>query len=463
MGLQPFVIDPFLLQVLLGALLQACLSTFVTLIMGGLGCLGLIYILGRIPYSWHSTLLFLVLSPSFIPPLVLVTLSIKVFGSLLTGLTGVVFFHTLMNLGLASVIFYKLLSHKAYPWIRFAIVSGVSRKRFIIKALIPSLAQDLAWVIFYFFILYFFSFSIPFLVGGARYGGLEVFIYEQVVFFGNWVSAAHYGLLLFALLFVMSHFLYRKQEENDLATIEEKGALSFLSSPVSVAVTLAPLLFILLGLVLSVPQGLVATVDFEFYQALRGTLVLSLAVGLSVFCLLSLLTYSFQGFFLSRLLLSLVHPGWVIVGFAFLLMPGKGPLSDLLKMTLGLTILYVPFLYRLSFHQALQDLSGQKRVCEILPVSWNKTFMSILWPQLLPTICLLSGLAALWASGDFAITGLLLQSPQVSTLGYEMKSLLSNYHSEQAVNLMWPMLLSGGIVFVIFQGLGNVSRKKILS
>jgi NADH:ubiquinone oxidoreductase subunit H len=79
---------------------------------------------------------------------------------------------------------------------------------------------------------------------------------------------------------------------------------------------------------------------------------------------------------------------------------------------------------------------------------------------MLPSICLLSGLAGLWACGDFAITGFFVESGGVQTLAFQMKEVLSQYRSDQAVDFLWPLLLCGAVVFIVFQGLSYVSGQK---
>ena len=75
-------------------------------------------------------------------------------------------------------------------------------------------------------------------------------------------------------------------------------------------------------------------------------------------------------------------------------------------------------------------------------------------------ICFLSGLGALWACGDFALSGMLLGDDM--TLALQMKSLFTNYRLEQALVLLIPLVILSVIIFLIFQGLSYVCRRSFL-
>ena len=111
-----------------------------------------------------------------------------------------------------SLLVFRQLIDVSGDWVRFARVAGVPFWKFFLKGLIPELKPQWTWWGFYFFILYFFSFSIPFLVGGVEYGGLEVFIYEKVMFLGKWAEAIQYSFVLF-LIFILISFCLKKNDD----------------------------------------------------------------------------------------------------------------------------------------------------------------------------------------------------------------------------------------------------------
>lgn len=454
--------DPFFLQVCQGALIQSTLSTFLTLFFGVAGCLGLFALEQRVPPKLFQVLQLSLLVPGFVPPIIVVALVTKVLGYLPAKLPGVVFFHVIMNMGLVTLLFYRLNLRKAGVWVRQARLYNVSLVKFLFKALLPEFRFQFRWWIFYFFILYFFSFSVPFLVGGTYFGGIEVFIYEKVLFMGRWSEALQYSLLLFCALFLISRVVKEPQTRGTIR-LESSLDKSYMSVPYLAVFTLFPIGLLLSGLIFSFFTDFLGGGVWNHWNEIRGTLIVGLSVGLLVFFFLSLLTYSYEVGRLEQWLLALVHPGWVFVGFSFLLVGGVGAGVDFLKIAISLAIVYLPFLYRLQFNQRLQSLSQQVRVARTFDVPWRKVFWQVLWPQCLSMIALMSGVAALWACGDFAITGLLSQNEGVTTLAYEMKILISNYRLEQAIFLLWPLLVTSTVVFFAFQGIVYVSGKKTYS
>ncbi len=188
---------------------------------------------------------------------------------------------------------------------------------------------------------------------------------------------------------------------------------------------------------------------------------MGLVTGLLIFILLSLIGFSFLNKKFSRFFLTFINPGWVVVGFSFLLMGENIFFREFTKSSMALSLLYLPFLFRLSFQQKLEDLNKQVKVSGLFPVSWFKIYREVIFPQSLPLICFLSGLGALWACGDFALTGLIMNNQSVSTLALDIQNLVGNYRLEQALVLLVPLMIVSFFVFFVFQGLSRVSTRKL--
>ncbi len=454
--------DPFLGTVVWGAFLQGFASALISLLLGVLGAFGLLS-LGQKRSRRQLALFYgMLILPGFVPPIIVVALVSKMFGFLPLGLFGVVFFHVLMNLGLVSVVFHRILLKKTNLWVRDALVANVKKIK-IISGLMSALRFDLAWLFFYFFVLYFFSFSIPFLVGGSQFGGVEVFIYEKVMFFGQWGEAIYYSMIFFLSMLGLSSLLVGRDNIDFKPLRSNTFFIEAVAIPWGWVVPVLPFFLIIGGLVLSTSQIPMPSVFSALSLSIRGSLIVALLTGLGTFTLLTLVAFSFCSDRWSRFLLAMVHPGWVVVGFAFLLLGGVGQVSDFLKIGSALTILYFPFLFRLAFYENLQHLRQQVLVARSFPVSWLKIFSQVLWPQCLSVMALLSGIAAVWACGDFAMTGLLSQSTEVSTLASDMKGLLANYRIEQSLLYLWPLVVVSALVFFLFQGLAYVGSKKTSS
>ncbi len=456
--------DPLLHRVLTGAFIQAVLSTFLTLFFGTLGAFGLLACEPARKFSGSFRfVIFLALIPCLLPPLFVVLLSSKAVGFFPTGLGGVVFFHCLMNVGLSSLLLFKIMETKILRFYPLSLVNGVSSLKFIIRGLLPELRSDFLTLGFYFMLLYFFSFSVPLLVGGSRFGGVEVFIYEKIILLGQWNQALQYSLLLFLFLHILSFFIPDFHPSEISKTHGNRKLLSRLGHPLLLHIGLLPTWLVFLGFGRILLGGGWRTTLSLWPESIRGTLIMGFTTGIFIFVLLSMVGFSFLNKKFSKLFLTFINPGWVVVGFSFLLMGGEGVAAKFIKSSMALSVLYLPFLFRLSFQQTLQDLGDQVNISGLFPVSWCKIHKEVIFPQILSLVCFLSGLAALWACGDFALTGLVMNSDSVSTLALDIQALVNNYRLEQALVLLLPLMIVSFFVFFVFQGLFYVSNRKFLS
>lgn len=460
---QPLVVDDAFWVTVGGAFLQSLISTLGSLIAGFVGALGLLRLKESLRPSLFKVLKITLIIPSVAPPLIIILIGSHVLGYLPLGLWGIIFFHCLMNIGLVSVLLFYSIYRKSGYWLKASLICGVSNFQFVVRGLLPGLVPEFKNIFFYLMVLYFFSFSIPLMVGGAVYGGIEVFIFEKVVLLGEWAEAIQYSVGLFLLLLLVS-FVLKESPKTYVQNWEpELSPFKFFGSSSCVIVGAVPSLLLFVGFVQILVSKLSHFNLSDIGTPLLGTLIVSLLTGFFVFVILSLLAFCFLNQNWSRFIVAMVNPGWVIVGFSFLLMPGDSDGAVLAKIAMALNLLFLPFLFRLSFNQQLKALEAQVRLAELMPVSWQKIFFSIIWPQCLPGICLLSGLASLWAAGDFALSSIVVGSSQLSTLALDMKLLILSYRLEQAMTLLLPLLVVSLVVFFIFQGLAYVSRRKILS
>ena len=454
--------DNEFLQVCKRAGLQALVSASLCLVFGFLGGLGLLnFSEGR----RTQILRVFCLLPIFLPPLVLVLSVSSVLGSLPTGFLGVVFFHVFSGLGLAAILIESLLRQRSIQWLESALISGISPIRIFLWGILPALRKQIFIIFFYFFILSFFSFSIPLLVGGAQFGGVEVFLYEKILFFGDWTGALQYSLVLFFLLLGLS-FCFSSPKESPLQPQEGFGQEGILLNTRFFQIAcFAPSILLVIGIVIQMVNGGVSQI-FDLQQSLSFLTGLSIGIGagLVVFVLLMFMAFSFPSPRVNRLFCSLVSPGWVIVAFSFLLLPGESELVLFLKVVLALCLIFFPFLYRLWFFESLESLRNQVLVARTFPVSWLQIVTQIIWPQCLFVICFLSGLAGLWAAGDFGVTGILLGPFQGSTLALEIQGRLDSYRLSGALSLLPTLLFQCLVVFFIFQGIyyvcGQSPQKK---
>ena len=447
--------DPYAWNSFVGAFFQATLSSFVTMSLSFLGALGYLSTLRQRPAWVRNLFTFFILGPSFTPPLIAVLLIYNFFGPLTPGLGSLIFFHTLTNVGLAGLILAHLISEKAQLWAPLCRVEGVGAFYFIFRGLLPGLASDLRVVFFYLFILYFLSFSFPLLVGGGDFSGLEVFIYEKIFLFGQWTQALQYSFLLIGFLFFL-FFSIRSESFWEKKSVYNSNSDHY-GSPWLLGFLLWPCCFLCLGFLQFTHFQIE---DFFTYKPdIQRTVWMGLSTGWSLLTLFSALAYCYPTAQTLRGLFFFITPSGVVLGFSLFLM---GDLvnwmspwgQSLLKVTWALTLIYGPYLYRLFYFSKLSQLRKQVQWAQVMGVGWNRIFFLVLWPQLLPHICFLSGLGALWACGDFALSSMLVEGNLSLTL--KIQSLFKSYRLQEALNLLWPLIFSCGIVYSVFQGLAYV-------
>jgi thiamine transport system permease protein len=194
-----------------------------------------------------------------------------------------------------------------------------------------------------------------------------------------------------------------------------------------------------------------------FIEAALTTLILSFSVGLLCVVLFLLIAYVSPHEGLQRFLNGYLAPSPVITGFALLLIPVESDGWNLVKTTLALTILSLPLLYRWMVHSVLSGLNGQIVVARLLGASWSQILFEVVWPQSAQVMLRASGLAALWASGDFALSGIFLGGAK--SLPLLMTDLIGNYRIDLAQAIMVPLALIGlGVYFLFVTAARYVSR-----
>ena len=111
-------------------------------------------------------------------------------------------------------------------------------------------------------------------------------------------------------------------------------------------------------------------------------------------------------------------------------------------------------LYRLRAQTTLSDLQSQVAVAQVMGADAKTILMHIVLPQVWRPFCFLSGVAAVWISGDFAFSSLVMGRDL--TLATTAQLLLGGYHLSVATVIMWLSLSVGAITFLIFEGIGRV-------
>ena len=306
-----------------GASLQAFLSSLVCLVGGLWGAMGLLWLRDR-HEKIHPLSSLLVLIPGFLPPLLVVVVVLNLWNQTPMGLMGVVFFHSLMNIGLASVLLERLMVTRSSQWSLWARVEGLTFSHFLFRGVLRNMLREFFSVFVFLFLIFITSFSIPFLIAGHAYGGVEVLLYEQIFLFGHWGQAG-ITALVFSLLLLFLGGVSPKLDEVE-GTVPRFPARHLLATKWGLIPLGLPVVMVGVGLLLAMGVPAESLMEGVSSPKFKNTLLLGVGTGLVILWLGSLLVYSFLGPKTSRYLFFFVPPGWMVVAFFFFLVAWGGSL-----------------------------------------------------------------------------------------------------------------------------------------
>ena len=112
-------------------------------------------------------------------------------------------------------------------------------------------------------------------------------------------------------------------------------------------------------------------------------------------------------------------------------------------------------LFRFQIMEQVSSLKEQVVQAQLMGATRGHIFKKITFPQLQGTLFFLSGLAAFWGIGEFALTGMILGKND--TLATTIQGLLNSYRLEDATVLVVYLLGIGLLVFGFLNGLKYVT------
>lgn len=443
------------------SVLQALLSSVATLVFALLGALGLFWLEGRTTPSRYAVFEFTVMAPALLPALFLVIPVLNLMSFFPFGLTGVVIFHTLSEIGIGAIVLKRILAQRLTPYADSARLAG-SSVQFLLKKTWPLLRADVLSLGLILFIYFLTSFSIPLLIGGTQFSSLEITLYEKIVVHHDWPTAVHlflYQFVFIALLLWLVSLLRTPSAEEP-----EKMRLSILEKPLGLYFIAFPPLLILSGLLLKWPQGMALLknepqVMDHWQNYFMGSLTLGFLTAGSVFIALSVIVYFLQMRYLRKFFFSFFTPSFVILAFSIAFLPGNHPWWILCKISAALCFAFVPTLLRFGILQKMSTIDNQLEMASYMGAGTLYVFKKITWPQCLPVISIMSGLAGVWAVGDFSLSRVI--AGHDINLAMWVQSLVDQYRWSMALVLSWSILFCALVVFGFFWGLAYVARQKL--
>jgi thiamine transport system permease protein len=221
-----------------------------------------------------------------------------------------------------------------------------------------------------------------------------------------------------------------------------------------VPLALAPSAVLLLGWLIGVISSLHHYVSeglfFDPMIAALNTLIVALGVGFLILWFCLWISYVWPNRKLAWFMKSYLTPSNAITGFALLLLPGQSGEWPLLKMIVALTLVSFPLLFRWLGQSALESLEEEIVVARTLGASWSQILFEIIWPQRGPVFFRMAALGSLWASGDFALSGIMAEGHNTWALWID--SLLNSYRLDLASLLTIPLFALGLFCYAFFVG-----------
>lgn len=424
----------------------------------GAGILGLILSFGLVSFGRSQKYIeYALVLPSFLPSLFLILTILSLVDPFPIGTLGIILVHTLGFGGLIAVELSYLYREKIGRLCEVSLVLGFSRFQFL-KLVLGLLRKDILGLLSVIFLSCFTSFAIPLAVGGGRGTTLEVLIYEKIRISGKFSEALFLSVMQTVLL-ILFVWLFRRGRNQQSQSVNTR--LPLLSIPwlrISVFIYIGTFVYAFVVDSITGWQQIfnIPGMTEIILDVIPLSLVLSVSVGVFIYVILMGIAFASRIQWIQDFLFSYVTPSTALIGFAYLYL---GLLSENLSYLLfifGFVLLSISSLYRIGFDRVLLGIGAQRLVGQILGGSELLIAQKIIWPQVHQAALRVGGIGAVWALGDFALSKIIFSRDV--TLGLVVESLMSSYRISAAVAVMSLILVLGGILYLIFKGVGYVSR-----
>lgn len=457
---------PELFIVLQNTILQAAGSGLLSVGLGILGGLGLLW-LNRVTssrfYFWVEKIILL---PNLLPSLFVILSCLGVIRPFPFGIMGVILIHSLVNIGLVAILFKTLCLQKLRPLAQLSLIEGASTWHFFRVGVLGYLKMDIIYLFLFVFSISLISFNVPYMIGGPSGATLEVLIFEKLIIHQSWSEALGLSFIQMGLIGFVS-FLSHQSKWNESSIFEDKTC-ELLEWKWGMIFPILAIGIIIYSPLQSIPNGVkqLKFLNFsltELINPIYNSFQIGLGGGFIIFCLALLACFGYSSKWVRGLSQYFLSPGPVLLGFSFfLIQPYLNKYNLLnslnLQIMIGLSILYFWTLYRLTLAAALKNLSRQIEVAEVLGASRFMIFAKIIFPQVIYPISFLCGIGSMWLCGDFAFSRVISSSD--FHLALIIKSLASSYRLDAAQVLVLMLYVLSVGLFIFWWRLGHVLNRK---
>lgn len=433
---------------ILWALKNSCVQAFGT----ACGCLLIGFISSRgllcVPRSLRPALEILLLLPSLVPTLVILMIFLDWIDPFPIGIVGVWLVQIYIYSGAATYAISKWADHQTLKWGPMAALYGQNFFSFM-GTILRSSPKAILQIFFLIFVAAWTSLSVPLAIGGGMGTNLEVLIFEKSRLAYDSGSTWMISLVQFFFL-ILFGFLHPKQEIEVDVSLRSTKLFIYPARWAQVP---------LWAYALSLPMGLWVPLArtwsrfFELQQSFQqwielsfATFVSSIAVGIMCAVLLCVTLWASLHGRWRRILFLWIPSSTALLGTSlWICSNGNFPM---VFFVFGFAALSLPNLLRYGFEDRLQAMEHLFKICRLSSESEFLAFRTVIWPELRSQIFLVSGVAALWASGDFALARFVFLKD--STLAMVAQTLMAGYRIELGFAVMLLNLLVGSFAFLFF-------------
>jgi ABC-type Fe3+ transport system permease subunit len=406
--------------------------------------------LSQIKNKWLASIMTASLLPSLLPSIFTILIVFSYFKDFPFGPTGIILIFSFTYFGFSTVALYNAYMALVDRYSGVIGIYNVSWWDRYFKLYLPLLKPDLMNIFMIIVLGCFSSLSVPLLAGGGRGANVELLIYESIFINGQWATASVVAIIQILLMLGLGFYLNQKTLSGSgtfavFSQNTKKSNLSFFLFTLYIA-------FYIIGYVFQVVQSLFK-VNYqqlywsEFATALSNSLLLSLFSSALFLVLVISIFYLIYIKAKSQLMMYFILPSSTVVGFSlYLLFSEKASVAmDVLKISLGLNLVYCLALYKSYIQPQFSSIESQLDVCRIYNLSFLTALKQVILPQLKSSIFICGNILFLFSFCEFA----LIKAAGAQNLfsGVFIERLVSTYRLEQGFIYSFIILC---LVFLFF-------------
>ncbi len=429
---------------------NSALQSLVTAGLCLIGSMLLVPGLSQIKNKWMTTIMPAALLPALLPSLFTILIVFSYFKEFPFGHIGIVLIFIITYFGFSTVALYNAYNALVDRYQGLISIYNLSWCDRYFKIYLPLLKQDIINIFLIIILGCFSSLSVPLLADGGRGANIELLIYESIYINGQWVTASVVAIIQVGIMLLIGFYLNQKKSYEPLVKLSTSEKHKKVN--LSLSLFILYIAIYILGYLWQVIRSLIHFNQEQFYldeffTSLSHSFVLSL-FSIAIFLLLTLsIIYLKHIKAASEFLMYFLLPSSTVVGFSlYLLFSIKDSIIlDLIKVGIGLNLIYSLALYKTYIQPAFTSLQSQMDIARLYSLDFKTTLLKIILPQLKNSLLIACNILFIFSFCEFA----LMKSSGAQGLfsGVFIERLISTYRLDQGFIYSSIILI---IVFIFF-------------